>query len=62
VQLKIVAGYLSEKRVIRTIDVSSKLDEDVLYSQEELEQILSETLSSAIDQIFKDGELKMRLQ
>ncbi len=62
VQLKIVAGYLSEKRVIRTIDVSSKLDEDVLYSQERLEQILTEALSSAIDQIFKDEELKKRLQ
>jgi truncated hemoglobin YjbI len=37
-------------------------DHDVFYSQEELEQILSETLSSAIDQIFKDEELKMRLQ
>ena len=62
VQLKIVAGYLSEKRVIRTIDVSSKLDEDVLYSREKLEQMLSEALSSALDQIFKDEELKKRLQ
>jgi len=42
--------------------VSSKLDEDVLYSREKLEQMLSEALSSALDQIFKDEELKKRLQ
>ncbi len=58
VQLKIVAGDPSEKKIIRTIDVSSKLDQDVLYSREKLEQALSEALSSAIDQIFKDEELK----
>jgi len=62
VQLRVVAGDPSEKKIIRTIDVSSKLDQDVLYSREKLEQALSEALSSAIDQIFKDGELKGRLQ
>jgi hypothetical protein len=60
VQLKVVAGDTGEKKVIRTIDVSSKLDQDVLYSHELLENMLSEALSSAIDQIFNDAELKKR--
>ena len=60
VQLKIVAGDTGEKKVIRAIDVSSKLDQDVLYSRELLENMLSEALSSAIDQIFNDAELKKR--
>jgi hypothetical protein len=42
--------------------VNSKLDQDVLYSRERLEMILSEALTSAIDQVFKDEELKKRLQ
>jgi len=62
VQLKVVAGDTGEKKVVRTIEVSSKLDQDVLYSQEQLENMLSEALSSAIDQIFNDEELKKRLQ
>jgi hypothetical protein len=44
------------------VEVSSRLEQDVLYSREELEAALSEALSSAIDQIFKDDELKKRLQ
>ncbi len=59
--IKVVAGDPSEKKIIRTIVVSSKLDQDVLYSQEKLESALSEALSSAMDQIFQDEELKKRL-
>lgn len=59
--IKVVAGDPSEKKIIRTVVVSSKLDQDVLYSQEELESALSEALSSAMDQIFQDEELKKRL-
>ncbi len=62
VQLKITAGDTAEKKVIRTIDVNSKLDQDVLYSRELLENMLSEAMSSAIDQIFNDAELKKRFQ
>jgi hypothetical protein len=42
--------------------VSSKLDQDVLYSRELLENMLSEALSSALDQIFNDAELKKRFR
>lgn len=61
VQLKVVAGDTGGKKVIRTIEVNSKLDQDVLYSRKRLENMLSEALSLVIDQIFKDGELKKRL-
>jgi uncharacterized lipoprotein YajG len=59
--IKVVAGDPSEKKIIRTVVVSSKIDQGVLYSQEELESALSEALSSAMDQIFQDEELKKRL-
>jgi hypothetical protein len=62
IRLKIVAGDPAEKKVIRTLNVSSNLDQDVFYSRERLEAVFSEALSSAIDQIFKDEELKKRLQ
>jgi uncharacterized lipoprotein YajG len=61
VKLKIVAADRAEKKIIRTIDVNSSLEEDVLYSREKLEQTLSTALSAAIDQIFKDEELRKRL-
>jgi uncharacterized lipoprotein YajG len=62
VKLKIVAGDIGEKKIIRTIDVDSTLEQDVLYSREKLEQTISEALSAAIDQILNDTELKKRLQ
>ena len=53
-------GEPSEKKIVRSVEVSSKLDQDVLYSREKLEEVLSEALSSAIDQIFTDQELLKR--
>lgn len=61
VQIKITIGDRLEKKIIRTIDVNSKLEEDILYSRERLEAALSEALSSAVDQIFQDDDLKKRL-
>jgi uncharacterized lipoprotein YajG len=61
VQIKITIGDRLEKKIIRTIDVNSKLDQEILYSQDRLEEALSEALSSAVDQIFQDDELKKRL-
>ena len=62
VQIKITIGHRLEKKIIRTIDVKSKIDQEILYSQDRLEAALSEALSSAVDQIFQDEELKKRLQ
>jgi uncharacterized lipoprotein YajG len=61
VQIKIIVGDRQEKKIIRTINVNSKLDQEILYSQERLEAALSEALSSAVDQIFQDDEVKKRL-
>jgi uncharacterized lipoprotein YajG len=62
VQIKVTIGDRPEKKIIRTIDVNSKIDQEILYSQERLEAALSEALSSAMDQIFQDDELKKRLR
>jgi len=62
VKLRIVIGDVREKKIIRTINVASALDEDALYSDERLEQQLSETLTSAVNQILNDEELKKRMK
>jgi uncharacterized lipoprotein YajG len=62
VQIRVVAGDPSEKKIIRSVEVSSRIEQDILYSREKLEDALSEAVSSAIDQIFKDEDLKKRLQ
>jgi len=62
VQIKLTVGSRLEKRILRTIDVNSKLDQEVLYSQERLESALAEALSSAVNQIFQDDEEKKRIQ
>jgi uncharacterized lipoprotein YajG len=62
VQIKLTVGSRAEKRILRTIDVNSKLDQEILYSQEQLESALSEALSSAVNQIFQDDEVKKRIQ
>jgi len=60
VQLKIVVGDASEKKVIRIIDVNSKIEQDVFYSKEKLASTLSEALSVALEQIFQDDVLKKK--
>jgi len=62
VQVRIVAGDVAAAKIIRTVNISSALDQDTLYSREKLEDALSEALTSAMEQIFKDEELKQRLQ
>ncbi len=62
VQIRITVGSRLEKKILRTINVSSKLDQEVLYSQERLESALDEALSSAVNQIFQDDEVKKRIQ
>jgi len=61
VQIRITIGDRLEKKIMRTVNVNSKIDQEILYSQERLEAVLSEALSSAMDQIFQDDELKKRL-
>jgi len=61
-QLRIVVGDPNEKKIIRTLDVNSKIEQQILYSNERLEEALSEALTTALDQIFQDEVLKSRLQ
>ncbi len=62
VQVKITVGDRAAKKIIRTIDVNSKIDQDVLYSQETLEDPAFRGAVIGVDQIFKDDEVKKRLQ
>ena len=62
VQLKIVAGDPAGSKIIKTIDVESTVEQDVLYSTSKLEEVLSEALAGAIDQIFNDDDLNKKLR
>lgn len=62
VEIKIVVGDIAEKKIIRKLDVHSKIEQETLYSREKLESALSEALTSALDQIFQDDVLIKRLQ
>ncbi len=61
VQIKIVVGDIAGKKILRTLDVNSKIEQEILYSREKLESALSEALTSALDQIFQDDVLNKRL-
>jgi hypothetical protein len=62
VQLKIVAGDPAGGKIMKTIDVESTVEQDVLYSTAKLEEVLSEALAGAIDQIFNDDDLNKKLR
>jgi uncharacterized lipoprotein YajG len=62
VQLKIVAGDPADRKIIKTINVDSTVEQDVLYSTSKLEEALSEALAGAIDQIFNDEDLNKELR
>lgn len=62
IQMKIVVADRAAKKIIRTLELNSKIEQDLFYSREKLNSALSEALSAALDQIFKDEELKKKLQ
>jgi hypothetical protein len=62
VQIKIVVGDIAAKKIIRTLDVQSKIEQEILYSRDKLQSALSEALTSALDQIFQDDVLSKSLQ
>jgi galactitol-specific phosphotransferase system IIB component len=62
VQMKIIAADTAEKKVIRTIVLNSTVQEEGLYSRDKASAMISEALSSALDQIFKDEELNKKLK
>lgn len=62
VQIKIVVADTAAKKIIRTLDVNSVVEQDMFYSREKLNNVLSEALSAALNQIFKDDALKKKFQ
>ncbi len=62
VQIRVVVGDIAAKKIIRTLDVNSKIEQEILYSRDKMESALSEALTSALDQIFQDDVLSKRLQ
>jgi hypothetical protein len=63
VQLRIVVADVAQKKIIRILNVSSKIErQNVANTAAFIERALSEALSGAIDQIFTDEELKNRFK
>ncbi len=63
VQLRVVVADMAQKKIVRVLNVNSKLERQTVTSSFPfVEKTLSEALSSAIDQIFADEELKNKLK
>ncbi len=63
VQLRIVVADVAQKKIIRILNVNSKIErKNIANTAAFIERALSEALSGAIDQIFADEELKSRLK
>ncbi|OGW33532.1 MAG: hypothetical protein A2X58_07865 [Nitrospirae bacterium GWC2_56_14] len=63
VQLRIVVADVAQKKIIRILNVSSKIErQNVANTAAFIERSLSEALTGAIDQLFADEELKSRLK
>jgi len=62
IQMKIVAADKAEKKIIRTLDLNSTVEQEGFYSREKVGTVISEALTSALDQIFKDDELNKKLK
>jgi hypothetical protein len=56
------AADTSNKTIFKTLNMNSKLErQDLAFSFETVEGMLSEALSSAIDQLLKDDEFKKKI-
>ena len=63
VQLRIVVADVAQKKIIRILNVNSKIErQNVANTGAFIERALSEALTGALDQIFADEELKSRLK
>ena len=62
VQLRVSAADAKDKKILRTLNLSSSLErEDVVYSDYTVQEILAAALSSAIDQLLNDEEFKKNI-
>ena len=63
VQLRVSAADRTNKAVFKTLTMNSKLDrQDLAFSFDAVEGLLSEALSAAIDQLMKDEEFGKKIQ
>jgi len=63
VQLRIVVADVAQKKIIRVLNVNSKIErQNMANTAAFIERALSEALTNAIDQIFADEELKSRFK
>jgi hypothetical protein len=63
VQLRIVVADAAQKKIIRILNVNSKIERQSIGNTAAfIERALSEALTGAIDQLFADEELKSRLK
>lgn len=62
VQLKVCMADAADKGTVRTIDTNSVIEQDYIYSHAKIEAVLSEAITAAIEQLFKDESLKDKLQ
>jgi hypothetical protein len=62
VRLRVSAADGPEKKIFRTLVLSSKMErQDVAFSLETVSATLSGALSSALDQLLKDDEFKKKI-
>jgi hypothetical protein len=62
VQLRVSAADRASKAVFKTLSMNSKMDrQDIAFSFDTVEGLLSEALTAAIDQLLKDDEFKKKI-
>ncbi len=63
VQIRVSVADTAQKKIIRVVNVASAAErESIFFSTSMTEETITEALSSALDQIFKDEELRKRFQ
>jgi len=63
VQIQVAVANVPEKKLFRKLSLNTTLErKDVSFSAERLEKILSEALSSSIDQLLNDEEFKKSIK
>ena len=59
VELRIVVADVEQKKIIRTLNVGSTIERsEVLYSTGFVQNTISEAVTTALDQVFNDEELR----
>jgi hypothetical protein len=63
VHLRVSAADRASKAVFKTLTMNSKMDrQDIAFSFDTVEGLLSEALTAAIDQLLKDDEFKNKIR